>query len=63
MRQFNIASFFNFRKNQNDSVFQYNQGYRAGSVSSGSLPASFPVGATLIDGATTGIHIVYLRVS
>lgn len=63
MRQFNQTSFFNFRKNQNDSVFQYNHGYRAGSVSSGSLPSTFPSGATLLDGSGLGVHIIYLRVA
>lgn len=63
MRQFNQTAFFNFRKNQNDSVFQYNHGYRAGSVSSGSLPSTFPSGATILDGNSTGIHIIYLRVA
>ena len=63
LRQFNAVPMFNFRKNQNDSVFQYNGGYRAGSVASGSLPSPFPSGATLLDIGSGGIHIIYLRVA
>ena len=63
LRQFNAVPMFNFRKNQNDSVFQYNGGYRAGSVASGSLPSPFPSGATLLDIGGGGIHIIYLRVA
>ena len=61
LRQFNSANMFNFRKNQNDPTFQYNSFYRAGSVSSGSLPSTFPSGASLIEAG--GAHIIYLRVA
>lgn len=62
-RRYGIVGIPNFRKNQNDSNFQMNHGYRAGSVASGGLPSYFPAGATLIDAGSLGIHIVYLRVA
>jgi len=63
LRQFNSVPMIHFRKNQDDSVFQFNQGYRAGSVASGSLPSPFPSGATLLNVGGGGTHIVYLRIA
>jgi hypothetical protein len=63
LRQFGQVPMVHFRKNQNDSVFQFNQGYRAGSVSGGSLPSPFPSGATLLDVGGGGTHIIYLRIA
>jgi len=42
--------------------FQTGQGFRAGGVSSGSLPATFPAGASDLGGGG-GIHIIYTRIA
>jgi hypothetical protein len=42
--------------------FQTGQGFRAGSVASGSLPATFPAGASDL-GGSGGIHIIYTRIA
>lgn len=63
LRQFSLVNLFNFRKNQNDSNFQYNAAYRAGSVASGSLPSTFPAGASLLNIGDLGCHIIYLRIA
>ena len=45
-----------------NALFQTGQGFRASGVASGSLPATFPAGATDL-GGTGGIHIIYTRIA
>jgi hypothetical protein len=45
-----------------NTLFQTGVGFRAGGVSSGGLPATFPAGASDL-GGTGGIHIIYTRIA
>ena len=46
----------------NTTNFQSGQGFRAGGVASGSLPATFPAGATDL-GGVGGMHVIYTRIA
>lgn len=45
-----------------NTLFQSGGGVRAGGVASGSLPATFPAGATDLIGSG-GVHIIYTRIA